>query len=243
MKQFFSLLCLLSFLLSGCQPEPDAQQIIDKAIAVHGGDQLQQADISFNFRKKHLELKLERGKYHYQSKVRDSVGLVHDQMDNENFVRKIDNEVVSLDEEKALAYRNTLNSIVYFALLPYFLNDPAVNKELLGRTSIRGEPYYEIKVTFDREGGGTDFEDVYIYWIHREDFTMDYLAYSFHVNGGGTRFREAYNVRESGGVRFADYINYEATAEDFALQDYEQLFEKGQVKEISRIELEDVSVE
>ena len=97
-------------------------------------------------------------------------------------------------------------------------------------------------MTFKQEGGGDDFDDEYIYWIHRNRHTVDYLAYSFEVNGGGTRFREAYNVRTVEGIRFADYVNYESTTSDFALENYDQLFEVGKVKELSRIETENIEV-
>jgi len=45
------------------------------------------------------------------------------------------------------------------------------------------------------------------------------------------------------GIRFADYVNYsggEYTAN--ALEEYDQLFDKDKLKELSRIVLEDVEV-
>lgn len=222
--------------------QDEAQGIIDQAIDVHGGDQLENTHISFDFRKRHFEVDIHQGEYQYESFFEDSLGSVHDVLNNQRFTREVNGEKIDLSAEDSIAYKNSLNSVVYFALLPYFLNDPAVNKKLLGETMIKGEPYDEIQVTFDQEGGGTDHEDVYIYWIHQEDKTMDYLAYSFHVNEGGTRFREAYNVRKIEGIRFADYINYESTVEAFALEDYETLFEEGKVEELSRIDLENVEV-
>ena len=50
-------------------------------------------------------------------------------------------------------------------------------KEEVGEDEVEGETYYEVKVTFREEGGGTDFEDEFLYWIHKENFTVDYLAY------------------------------------------------------------------
>lgn len=91
----------------------------------------------------------------------------------------------------ALKYYNSVNSVHYFAYLPQGLNDKAVQKELLGEVVLKGEPYYKVRVTFAQEGGGNDYEDVFIYWFHKQKFTMDYLAYEFHVDGGGMRFREA----------------------------------------------------
>lgn len=230
-------------LLFACQSQNDAQQIIDEAIATHGGEQLDHADMSFDFRKKHYKLAIDEGQFQYESILEDSSGnTVHDELNNSGFSRKINEKKLNLSAEDSIKFKNSLNSVIYFALLPYFLNDPAVNKTLLGQTNIKGEPYHEIQVTFSQDGGGTDHEDVYIYWIHQQNKTMDYLAYSFHVNDGGTRFREAYNVREIENIRFADYINYESTEENFALEDYETLFEEGKVKELSRIELKNVEV-
>jgi hypothetical protein len=237
------IIFLLTFVLFACQSEPDAQQIIDRAIARHGGERLEQSSLSFDFRKKHYDVSMENGIFRYESLLQDdTIGTVHDVLTNEGFVRNINEQEISLSEEDNTRFMNSLNSVVYFALLPYFLNDPAANKRLLGTTTIKDQPYYEIKVTFDAQGGGTDYDDEFIYWIHQEDYTMDYLAYTFHVNGGGNRFREAYNVREMDGIRLADYINYKSTVEDFALEDYEQLFEEGKVEELSRIELENVEV-
>ncbi|MDF9800013.1 hypothetical protein OKW21_005276 [Catalinimonas alkaloidigena] len=252
MKKSMYVALLLFLFAFACQTQSDKQQndaqhsnarhIIDQAIAVHGGEQLENTHISFDFRKRHYEVDMNGGQYLYESFFEDSIGRVHDALNNKQFTREVNGEKISLSDKDSLAYKNSLNSVVYFALLPYFLNDPAVNKKLLGETTIKGEPYDEIQVTFDQEGGGTDHEDVYIYWIHQQDKTMDYLAYSFHVEGGGTRFREAYNVREIEGIRFADYINYESTVANFALENYETLFEEGKVEELSRIDLENIRV-
>ena len=237
------VLLICSTCWSACQPQPTAQQIVDQAIQAHGGEQLQQATVSFEFRKKKYQIRLNHGRFRYESTVRDSIGLVHDVLTNEDFVRTVDGARQTLNEEDEVRYRNALNSVVYFALLPYFLNDPAAQKELVVEDTVNGEPYNKVRVTFAEEGGGDDHEDEYIYWIHQRRHTMDYLAYSFHVNDGGTRFREAYNIREINGIRFADYINYESTVEDFALETYDRLLSEGKVKEFSRIELKNVQVD
>ena len=68
---------------------------------------------------------------------------------------------------------------------------------------------------------------------------MDYLAYSYEVDGGGVRFREAYNTRKIGGVLFQDYVNYKHL-KNTDVSTFDILFEKGELKELSRIELENV---
>lgn len=235
---FFGILFITS-----CEVNREGEEIIDRAITAHGGSQYQHAKISFDFRKKHYEVIMDHGHFTYESILTDSTGKVHDMLNNEEFVRKINNKEVELNEEDQNKYANSLNSVVYFALLPNFLSDPAAKKKLIGEANVKGKPYYKVKVTFKKEGGGEDFDDVFVYWIHQEDYTMDYLAYEFHVDGGGTRFREAYNVRGVNGIRFADYINYESTVKDFDLEDYDQLYEEGKVKKLSRIILKNVEVE
>ena len=69
---------------------------------------------------------------------------------------------------------------------------------------------------------------------------MDYLAYSFQVNGGGVRFREAYNPRTVGGIRFQDYVNYKHENKDFPVQQLDQAFLNKELKELSRIELKNI---
>ncbi len=64
----------------------------------------------------------------------------------------------------------------------------------MGKITIRS------KLTFNEDSGGDDFEDVFIYWFNTETYRMDYLAYEYHTDEGGMRFREAFNPREINGV-------------------------------------------
>lgn len=94
------------------------------------------------------------------------------------FTGEINGSKVELPEERENAYANSVNSVIYFALLPHGLNDAAVNKEYLGEAIIKDQPYHKIKVTFDPEGGGSDHEDEFIYWIHQKSNSMDFLGYN-----------------------------------------------------------------
>lgn len=90
--------------------------------------------------------------------------------------------------------------------------------------------------------GGKDFDDVFMYWIHKQNFTVDYFAYKYSVEGGGIRFREAYNARIIEGIRFVDYNNYKPESKDVSLEKLDSLFEKGALKLLSTIETEDITV-
>ena len=112
----------------------------------------------------------------------------------------------------------------------------------MGETNIQGQPYHKLEVTFAQEGGGTDYEDVYLYWIHPQTYTLDYLAYSFHTDEGGLRFRKSYEPQVIGGIRFQNYINYEPLRQETPLLDLDKLFAAGKLKELSRIELKNIQV-
>ncbi|WKN40420.1 DUF6503 family protein [Tunicatimonas pelagia] len=242
--QYLSVFLSCTFMVFGfaCQSDPDPKKIIAEAIAAHGGDGYDGKHISFSFRDRHYDVRLHGGQFTYERAWEDSLGSIHDVLDNQGFTRKIDGEEVVLSAKDEQRYADALNSVVYFALLPQPLTDPAVNATYLGADTVKSKPYHKVQVTFDQQGGGTDFDDVFVYWFHQNERTMDYLAYSFHVNGGGTRFREAYNGREINGIRFADYINYTDTLHQFSLEEYDTQFTNDQVQELSRIDLENVAV-
>ena len=219
-----------------------AQEIVDKSIAVSGGDFLNKSRISFRFRDAKYVAERNDWRYQLERIKTDSLNTVRDVVNNDGFSRYVNEKPVTVADSMASRYSNSVNSVHYFAYLPYGLNDKAVNKELLGEATIKGKAYHKIKVTFDQEGGGDDFEDVYLYWIDKTTFTMDYLAYEFHVNGGGLRFREAYNIRTVNGIRFVDYHNFKPKTKNTEIYDLDQLFENGELELLSEIILEDVEV-
>lgn len=230
--------------MTGCSQKPDAQHIIDRTIDVHGGESYGNVLIRFDFRDRLYTIRREDGWYEYSRTTRVSDSLIVDEMDNHGFIRSINGEPVELSAEDEAKYTASVNSVVYFALLPYALNDDAVIKEYLGESTIENEPYYEIKITFKAAGGGTDHEDEFVYWIHQENYTMDYLAYAYQVEGGGTRFRKAVNPRVMNGIRFSDYLNYKGPAPgEVPLQDFDSLFQEGRLEKLSEIDLEEIQVQ
>ena len=221
----------------------DAQQIIDKSIEVSGGMYHQNSDVYFSFRDKRYEAHMENGKKTLKRITNtDSIKIV-DVKEPNTFNRFFNDSLISLPDSISNRYSNAVNSVHYFARLPFGLNDPAVKKELLGEVEINGTAYYKVQVTFDQEGGGDDFDDIYIYWFNKTSFKPDFLAYEFHVNGGGVRFREAYNERYVNGIRFVDYNNFKTTNKDHSVFESDGLFENKSLELLSKIELKDIKVE
>ena len=128
-------------------------------------------------------------------------------------------------------------------ILPYGLDNRAVKRAFLGTSKLKEKEYYKIKVTFKEDGGGEDFEDVFIYWINTKTFKADYLAYSYNeADGLGLRFREAYNERYIGGIRFVDYNNYKPENENTSLENLDNLYEANALILLSKIELKNILV-
>jgi len=244
MRYFISM--ILSVFLLSCeerQPSLTAQNIVDKAIENACQGRCESAIVQFDFRKRQYRSERRGGAYRFERITSDSLGILKDILSNEGFSRYRNDSLVILPDSMSVKYGNSVNSVHYFAQLPYGLNAEAVQKKLLGEDVIKQQPYYEIEVRFSEEGGGADFEDTFVYWIHKEKFTVDYLAYAYATDGGGIRFREAYNPRVVAGLRFVDYNNFKPASLDVALKDLDQLFESGALQLLSKIETEGVNVE
>ncbi|WP_224482965.1 DUF6503 family protein [Robertkochia aurantiaca] len=239
MKYITPLFAILLMLVS-CKEDP--QEIVDRAIEAAGSDKLDQKEVLFDFREYSYRSVHDGSEFELERIIPDSSGIITDRIDNKGFTRLKDGELVELEDTTAGKYRNSVNSVHYFAYLPKGLNDPAVNKEYLGEVVIEGEPYHKLKVTFDQQGGGEDFEDVFLYWINKKSYKVDYLAYEYHTNGGGMRFREVYNRRNIGGIDFVDYRNFKPASKEASLMELDSLFEEDALELLSLIELKNVKV-
>lgn len=215
---FFVILAVAGLLLTSCTDAsevdnaPAAETIIERAIAAQSGDLLDRAVVEFDFRGEHFRIRHEDGRFSYARTYEDSLGReVREVLTNDSLYREIDGQRVDLSEEERPVVEEDVNSVTYFALLPYFLQDPAVRASYAGPDTIEGTPYHRIAVSFRKEGGGPDWQDRFLYWFRQDDYAMDYFAYAYGLGPGeepDTRFREAFNVRHVGGVRFADHYNY-----------------------------------
>ena len=244
-RQGFIFALIVFFLISCSTDLSDPQKIVDESILVHGGEKYLSGNIEFDFRGRHYIAHREGGKFSYErvfEDPRDPAAVVHDFLSNDGFSREINQQPVTVPDSMALKYTSSVNSVIYFALLPYGLNDPSVNKKLLGTTTLEEKRYYKIEITFGPEGG-EDYEDAFYYWIHEKNFTVDYMAYSYEENDGkDIRFRKAINPRVINGIMFQDYINYKPKGPGKKLEEVETLFKTGELEELSRIELEGIIV-
>lgn len=232
------------FLLNSCSPKtPEVQEIIDNAIAQSGGPTIANASIQFKFRDHYYKAKRENGVRTFERCMDAACILERDVLDSKgDFTRFRESALIQVPDSMKQKYANSINSVHYFSVLPFGLNDPAVTKQLIDIHDVKGKSYYRVKVTFAQEGGGEDFQDQYMYWIATEDFAVDYIAYNYQTSEGGTRFREAYNERIINGVRFVDYRNYKPKTQFPPLTDLDAQFESNELTLLSTIETENPKV-
>lgn len=219
--------------------DPAAVDLLDRAYVAHGGTRYDKARYAFTFRDKRYKFISEDGHQVYSRTYQEDDEMIYDGIEGGEFLRKVDGKSKELTAKETAVGYEALNSVIYFATLPYKLRDPAVNLYAAGTAAIKGKKYDVLKVNFDQEGGGVDHDDNFMYWINQETDRIDYLAYDYKTNKGGVRFRSAYNPRVVAGVLFQDYVNYKAPL-GTALADLPALYEKDQLDELSRIETEEV---
>ncbi|WP_179345276.1 DUF6503 family protein [Winogradskyella ursingii] len=248
----YLIVVFVAFTILGCKNKNDSQveiltanQIIDKSIEVSGGEKFGNSDIGFKFRDKSYAAKRNNGDFLLlRAAVENSNDSIFDVLTNDGFRRFINDEVAVLEDSIASNYTASVNSVHYFSVLPYGLNDKAVKKELIGEERIDNHAYHKIKVTFSETGGGEDYEDEFIYWINQETFKLEYLAYSYNESDGkGMRFRKAYNERYINGLRFVDYNNYKTEDKSVSLTEMGKAFEADKLTLLSTIQLNDVTVD
>lgn len=234
------LISALALTFIACKDKTDkAREIVEKSIEAHGGAKYEKFTAEFDFRKFHIKLMQDNGKYQYERISKDSANNdIWDVVNNEGYLRLINGNQITLSEKDQEKYKNAVNSVAYFVLLPYKLKDKAVNLEYLGETEIDKQKYDKVKVWFDKEGGGKDFEDVYCYWFNQKTHLVDYLAYT----NGGPRFRRVKNRQTVGGIVFQDYENFAITDTTIQAFDYDKAFIAGKDSLLSLIEQKNITV-
>jgi hypothetical protein len=239
MKKILLLLAVTISITISCQEKkPDARAIMDKAMKAHGTDQAASGTLSFNFRGIDYSVQRGNGNFSYQRNLKIAGDRILDQLDNKGFNRFKNGTSQQLTDSLKSRYSASLNSVIYFAQLPYSLDGDAIRLRYLDQDTIKGTTYHEIEVTFDEKGGGEDHDDVFVYWINTQDYKIDYLAYSYCEDECGYRFRKSVNRRNLEGVIVQDYINYKSEKADPKLFNMDDLFEEDKLSKLSEIKLE-----
>lgn len=235
---------LLFLILVSCSNSShiSTSQIINKSIKAHGWDQ-DDFSIVFDFRDYQYELKRKNKFYSFQRTTKKEGNVFKDLMSSKKKLKRfINNKSVELSDSMTNVFSNSLNSVMYFFQLPRPLKDQAVITKYLGLAKIFNEKYWTIKVTFKENGGGKDYQDEFRYWININNGQIDYLAYNYLTEGGGTRFRQAVNKQLNQGFIFQDYINFKPNVKFVSLDSLPILFETGNLIKVSNIKNKNIRV-
>jgi len=224
-------------------PEGTPERVVHDAIEAHGGERFRALQLEFDFRGTPFLVVYDDGLFVFERRTTGPDGrTVVDRMDNDGTTRTVNGTPVDLAPQDLASLETAVNSVVYFALLPWRLQDPAVHLRDLGDAELDGEPYRKIEVTFEPDGGGRDWEDQFVYWFHRDTHMLDFMAYRYHTGEGGTRFRRAVNRREIGGIVLQDYENFAAEGDLDDVAAYDELYRTGGLRLVSLVELEAVRI-
>ena len=220
----------------------EAERIVRQSVEAGNLATLDSANYVFRFRDKEYGYEKANGRFKYERwwQDADSDDAIRDVLTNDGFTRYVNDQPVELTEKKTMAYTESVNSVIYFAFMPYALLDPAANLTDLGKQQIKGETFDAIGVDFAEDGGGKDFDDSFRYWFEPATHKLRYLAY---VEAGNKepRFREAYNERTEGGITVRDYRNYHPGKDvRLAVDSLAPRFSRGELLLLSDIALENV---
>ncbi len=108
-----NLILLFSVLIFSCSsPE---EQLLKQTIAAHGAENLNMANVSFDFRDYHYDFDLNNGLYIYTRSITDSLGIkTEDRLKNEGFERLVDGKTAIVSDSLVVKYSNSINSVAYF---------------------------------------------------------------------------------------------------------------------------------
>ena len=134
-KHLLIFLIIISFLAcKNKSQQKSAAKVLSKAIAYAGGKKFDNSQISFDFRDKHYEVKRYKAAWMMSRSFQEDSNFINDVYTKEGFERKVNEQRIIVADSMAFKYIESINSVIYFALLPYKLNDAAVQKERLGIT-------------------------------------------------------------------------------------------------------------
>ncbi len=217
-------------------------EIVDRAIGFHGGQTYSSSHTSLTICSKSgcfdLKATVQGDIFGYE--VEDPKRRVRST--NDAVVRFENGKSVELDAEAAQRNRDFVNARIYFAFLPYRLNDASVFKQDLGLEKWGDLYLHKVKVTF-AAGSSTDSGDAYLYWFDPATARLEQFAYSYGTGeGAGIRFRKLKNYRRIGGLLFFDQQNLGYEAPDVGVDIITPAFVEDKMREVSNVVLSKIEV-
>jgi len=231
-------------IINACKPDPDnkdPQYIIEEANKVHGIKVYDNSIIDFRIGNRYYKSTHHQGQFRYE-RYWDSLGMtIHDELTSRGLIRHVGQTNVLLETKKIDQHSYSLRSLFFLFSIPFWLNDLGVVKEYLGEVILMEQPYHKIKITFRKNPNDrTIYDDVYVVWIHKTRFTLDYVGY-LHTGseGQGIRFRQAINPRKVEGFRVQNYLEFKPVRDSISIkpEDLDQAWAGNQLMPWEKIEI------
>ena len=225
--------------------------IVDRAIELHGGAAYTASEVSLDLCSASgcfaIEVATDGGLFEHVVTREDGMRV---RATNDTVERWEGGDQVQVPPEEEARRRRFVSARVYFAFLPYRLNDPGVWKQDLGIVDWEGRRLHQVRVQFASRAPGGDAgsetgqtSDEYMYWFDPTTGEVVYFAYDFTGEPSGLRFRRAINQRRVGGILFFDQENLGLDGDGLDVGQVDPRFVAERLKPISVVELRDIQVQ
>lgn len=213
MNKFLAILVLATFLLA-CNskeesPEFSGAELIDKAIAAHGGDLYKNATINFELNDYLFEFTRDGYNYNYKMwQDRDTVVIAAHTF-NGGIEYTENDSVIDRGARLTNMFKNRINNIAYDFYIPYEFTTNDVIATYLTSEYLRQRLYHKVKISFKTPAGAEPDLRSYMLWIDAESFEVDFIGKENNPNSGKKQFSAAAYKRRVGGMLFSDFELYQ----------------------------------
>lgn len=223
-------------------PKVTTLEIVDRAITFHGGELYRASESELDVCSRsgcfHVRARIDGDLFEYEVSQEKDGQKQRARLTNRS-AERFENGKALLAEPRAV--QDWIMGRVYFAFLPYRLNDPSVYKEDLGLETWEGRSLHKVKITF-APGSSSHAQDEYLYWLDPASGRVEQFAYSYDTSNKGLRFRRGINYRRQGGILFFDHENYGVEGDDLTVDQITPAFVAEKMRLVSTVELRDVAV-
>jgi len=203
MKHLFIALSI-SALIFACSK---SDTIIEEAIRVSGYKDHGTFKAEFDIEDTHYIVTQSKESFSYERIFKDSILTIHDILNNKGFMRMADTLTEILPESEARLLSSSLDSTVFFALIPKCLVDAAFIKNYLGQDSFQSQLFdlFEIKSSVESAKQSSIYCRLWIDADHRIRFIQNFTCNSDPSNNL-TEISAYQNVM---GIQIPEFITYQ----------------------------------
>lgn len=230
---------------SPAAPDPPLPEIVEQAIAYHGGDLYEQSRMTMTITSLSGSFQIEAtrngGRFDYVviNPARGERPERRVQLTNDGVAEWIDGIESELDAEGERRATAFVNARVFFPLLPYTLKGSDVRFEDRGLERWEGRDLHRVKVTFN-PGSSNDADDAYTFWFDPETGRVEQFGYDFD---NGLRYRRAIAFERVNGILFSDQDNYAVDGGKVPVDTLAPDYVAGNMRLLSTVRISEVTVE